>query len=56
MAREADPNVHRNSEPHLFLPGGPLMCVSSCYYIRSLGQCMEHLESPAALPEDGSEV
>lgn len=27
MAREADPNVHRNSEPHIFLPGGPLMYV-----------------------------
>ena len=27
MDREADPNVHRNSEPHLFLPGGPLMYV-----------------------------
>ena len=25
--READPNVHRNSEPHIFMPGGNLIYV-----------------------------
>ena len=27
MRRQADPNVHRNSEPHIFMPGGNLLYV-----------------------------